>query len=212
MAAIITISIVVLVTSMLSGNSVYLSNFLKFGVLSTLGELIGVSIKSRKIRMIDKFFQKVIVWGFIGMLITIAFPLFISGVEGLQSQDLLPKFQGNPLAISFMGSIAMNFTFGPMMMLFHKILDIDLELNSKVDNRLTVIIQDINWNSLVKDTWIKTTLCFWIPIHTIVFLLPETIRIIVAAILSTALGILLSVGDSKKKASNGKGLINEDVN
>ncbi len=40
----------------------------------------------------------------------------------------------------------------------------------------------------------KTIPLFWIPAHTITFLLPEEFRVLFAAVLSVMLGVLLSLG------------------
>lgn len=203
------LTVVILVSSMIVDCTEYLSNFLNFGILSTLGEIIGVGIKRKRIGLVDNLLQKTIVWGFVGILITIAFPMFISGVEGLQLQGLLPKFNSSKLGICFMASISMDITFGPMMMIFQKIVTLDIELKETQGKRFTQIIKAIDWDYLVKNTWIKTTVFFWIPMHTIIFLLPGTIRLIVAALMSTVLGILLSLTNSKKRELKGDERIEE---
>lgn len=65
------------------------------------------------------------------------------------------------------------------------------------------LIGKIDWTVFVTFNWLKVGICFWIPVHTIVFLLPENIRVVVAAFSSIALGIILSFA-SKKGSSPAK--------
>lgn len=66
----------------------------------------------------------------------------------------------------------MNVTFGPMMMVFHKFCD--LYIDEKYENKgkitLSKLVDKVDWYSLVEFSWVKTCLLFWIPVHTIVFL------------------------------------------
>lgn len=47
--------------------------------------------------------------------------------------------------------------------------------------------------------WLKTCPYFWIPAHTIVFLLPNQYRVLVSAFLSIALGLLLAIAKKGKQ-------------
>jgi hypothetical protein len=58
----------------------------------------------------------------------------------------------------------------------------------------------IDWNGFVSFVVVKTIPFFWIPAHTITFLLPPEFRIIAAAFLSIALGIILSFAKKKSKS------------
>jgi uncharacterized membrane protein YraQ (UPF0718 family) len=46
---------------------------------------------------------------------------------------------------------------------------------------------------------ILSILAFWIPVHTLVFLLPAVYRVIAAALLSIALGVILAFANTKKE-------------
>ena len=48
-------------------------------------------------------------------------------------------------------------------------------------------------------TILKTVPIFWIPAHTVTFLLPSEYQVITAAALSVALGVILSLGNRNKK-------------
>ena len=44
------------------------------------------------------------------------------------------------------------------------------------------------WGSFIP----KTILCFWIPAHTVTFCLPQDYRVLMSAVLSLALGFILT--------------------
>lgn len=64
------------------------------------------------------------------------------------------------------------------------------------------LIDRIDWHSMVKFSWIKTCPLFWIPAHTIVFLLPEQYRVITSAFLSIALGVMMAISKKSKVSSD----------
>jgi hypothetical protein len=51
----------------------------------------------------------------------------------------------------------------------------------------------MNWDVMWGFVFTKTIVFFWIPAHTINFLLPPEFRVLVAAILGIVLGIILAV-------------------
>ena len=60
----------------------------------------------------------------------------------------------------------------------------------------------IDWNGFVSFVVVKTIPLFWIPAHTVTFMLAPEYRVVVAAFLSIALGGILSF--AKKKGSQTK--------
>ena len=54
-------------------------------------------------------------------------------------------------------------------------------------------IETVNWHGFVSFTLLKTIPLFWIPAHTVTFMLPAEYQVIMAAALSIALGIMLSL-------------------
>jgi hypothetical protein len=103
-------------------------------------------------------------------------------------------------------STAMNVIYAPIMMTFHKITDTHI-----VDNGGTVgglfksinmggILGRINWNVQWNFVFKKTIPFFWIPAHTITFMLPAEYRVAFAALLGIALGVILSFAAIKGKA------------
>jgi len=59
-------------------------------------------------------------------------------------------------------------------------------------------LESIDWSRMWNFVFKKTIPFFWIPAHTITFLLPAQYRTAFAALLSVALGILLGIAGKKK--------------
>lgn len=180
----------------------YVGGFVKFGILATMGDLLGARILKGDWVIPKGIFYKAIIWGIIGLMITLLFTVYISGVGAAQASGKLP-FKGVALAQAFFGSAIMNLTFGPMMMLFHRFTDMYIDTKyEKNGGKVTMseLIDKNDWHSLVEFSWIKTCPFFWIPAHTVVFLLPPQYRVIISAFLSIALGLLLAI--AKKGKSN----------
>lgn len=180
-----------------AGNVPLLAGFVKFFVLASIGDFIGLRIKNGEWGKPDYILIKAFIWGFIGVVIVLMFGIFPSGVEHLQSEKILP-FEGSALAFALFTSILMNFTFAPTMMAFHRITD--TYLNLKVTNKnvnFKDAVDEIKWNQFFSFIVLKTIPFFWIPAHTITFLLPSEYRIIFAAVLGILLGLILGLFKNK---------------
>ncbi|MBK5241777.1 MAG: hypothetical protein JJD95_11205 [Clostridium sp.] len=178
----------------------YIGGFIKFGILATMGDLLGARILKGDWVIPKGVIYKVIIWGVIGLMITLVFTVYMGGVAAAQASGKLP-FSGSVLAQAFFGSAIMNLTFGPMMMVFHRFTDMYINIKyEKNGGKVTMseLIDKNDWHSLVEFTWIKTCPFFWIPAHTAVFLLPAQYRVIASAFLSIALGILLTIAKKQK--------------
>ncbi len=190
------------------------SSFIKFAVLATLGELIGLRIRT------GYYFQKgfgvlprAIVWGFLGITIKIAFVIFAVGtpafIESLGVSNV-KSIMTNALSlqkvgISFAISVAINLIYAPVMMTLHKITDTHI-INNKgtlkgflTPIKFGEIIRTLDWNTQWNFTFKKTIPLFWIPAHTITFLLPTDFQVLFAALLGIALGVLLAFANFNKK-------------
>lgn len=93
----------------------------------------------------------------------------------------------------------MNLTFGIVFMAAHRISDayIELRLHHKKPS-FHDLVQTIDWNAFITFVVGKTIPLFWVPAHTIVFMLPNYLRVIVAAYLSIALGMILAYSKHRK--------------
>ena len=56
------------------------------------------------------------------------------------------------------------------------------------------ILQNMDWKTHWNFVLKKTIPLFWIPAHTITFMLPTEYRVLFAALLGIVLGVLLSMG------------------
>ena len=175
-----------------------ITSFLKFFVLASIGDVIGFRMKEKEWGIPPKLFYKAIIWGIIGIVIYLMFQIYPYGVYLLQEDGILP-FAGNDIAKAFFISLIMNYTFAPTMMSIHRITDTWLNERAK-GHKLSFVdtINTVNWGTFFKFILLRTIPLFWIPAHTITFLLPPQYRIIFAAVLGIVLGLLLSLGNKTK--------------
>jgi hypothetical protein len=88
-------------------------------------------------------------------------------------------------------------------MTFHKITDIHIVANGGTlaglfkPIKFGKILLDLNWDIQWNFVFKKTIPFFWIPMHTITFLLPVDFQILFAALLGIALGIILAIAGFK---------------
>ena len=177
----------------------YMGGFFKFFILASMGDWLGVRILKGEWIIPKGFILKAIVWGILGMMITLVFTVFTAGAGAAQAAGKLP-FAGSKLAQAFFGSTIMNLTFGPMMYIYHKFGDLIIDVSyEKKGSKITVkdLVDRVDWYTIVSFSWLKTCIFVWIPCHTIVFLLPAEYRVLASAFLSILLGIIIAI--SKKK-------------
>jgi len=184
----------------------YLMGFIKTAILASLGERLVHRIKTGSYFGDKGIVLKFIVWGFLGMVFVIIFKLFASGVASAQVAHLLPSIQNTSflasLLTALMISILMNLFFAPTFMLFHRITDRYIELGEGniykiIHVKFMDVTHHIDFHQFLNFIVLKTIPLFWIPAHTITFLLPENYRVLMAAYLSVILGILLSIPKAK---------------
>ena len=189
-----------------------ITSFIKFAMLATLGEVIGLRMKTGVFN--QKGFgilPRAIVWGFLGLTIKLAFVIFATGTPmflaylGLEGATEIMKgaFSSEKLLVAFAISACMNLIYAPVMMTLHKITDIHIIDNGGTLSGLLKPIQVLNifqkldwgvqWNFVFK----KTIPFFWIPAHTFTFLLPPDYQVLFAAALGIVLGVLLAVASLK---------------
>jgi len=176
-----------------------IGGFIKFFFLASLGDVIGYRIKQKQWGIPTGMFYKMVVWGLIGVSIVLMFEIYPVGVLSLQEKGILP-FASSTLAFAFFVSLIMNVTFAPTMMLFHRISDVYIEHKGK--HRILQVIEEIDFKKFISFTIFKTIPLFWIPAHTITFLLPKEYQVIFAAVLGIVLGLLLGLFQSKKVETN----------
>ncbi len=188
-------------------------SFLKFAVLATLGELLGQRIKSGK--YLHKRFgilPRALVWGIIGLSVKMAFIIFTKGTVpflvylGFTGS---PEVFAGPLSLGKVGvafciSAAMNCIYAPLMMAFHRITDTHIMEHG---GSLRVLLRPIPWSRILQQldwkvqwhfVYMRTIPFFWIPAHTLTFLMPESFQVLFAALLSIALGVILALAGKKR--------------
>lgn len=184
----------------LSANHPYLMGFAKFSVLATAGELIAVRMAKGTWTLPALVIPRFVIWGLIGIWITFMMGVYRTAVMN----GVLPVFGGDVmqrLLRAFYISVIMNTSFGPTFMAFHKCSDSYLELRASETRspKLAEVVRAIDWTKFVSFTLFKTVPLFWIPAHTITFLLPTEYQVMMAASLSVALGIILNLGKKPNK-------------
>ncbi|MDK2868618.1 MAG: hypothetical protein PWP51_2997 [Clostridiales bacterium] len=186
----------------ITGAHPYAGGFFKFAILAMMGDLLGERILHGEWHMPKGAGYRILIWGIVGMMVTLSFTLYMGGAAVAQASGRLP-FPNSSLALAFFGSFTMNVTFGPMMMVFQRFsgLYIDLKYEKK-GQKITIneLIDRNDWHSLVGFNWLITCPFLWIPLHTLVFLMPSEYRVLASAFLSVIFGFLMAI--AKKKSSN----------
>jgi len=178
--------------------------FLKFAYLATFGSLLKVRISTGKWTFdLGHVSVQFLVWGVIGVWITAAFPGTNGAVKELNAEHMLPTSSGSfgvfwaAFSRSFCINLGSGFAF--WMMLIHEYLE-RFCIRLLEQHRLLSFVQF--GRELDIKTWFQiiplTITFFWLPAHTLTFLLPSEFRIIFAAVLSVVLGFFLTVGRKKE--------------
>ena len=86
----------------------------------------------------------------------------------------------------------MNLLCAPTMMVFHRVTDMAIAEGGIFRPWSAVeMLRRMDWNSMGRIVF-PSLLWFWIPAHTLTFILPPEFRIVSAALLAIALGFILS--------------------
>ena len=164
------------------------SAFVQFAILVTLGEFISVSIKNKKVIPIGNWWQivaKILAWGVLGILIKYGFAGMKGAVRALISKGLFPRVFAKGLGWAFCVSVVTNLFFGPQIMFFHRMEESLIHWKWDLDGLTSAF---------------KTLIWFWIPAHTVTFILPVEYQIGLAAVWSIALGLILGITLPGKEA------------
>lgn len=168
----------------------YAAGFAKFAVLATMGELLALRILAGGWVRPGALSARAAIWGVLGMAITLVFPVYAAGVQAAMAKGLLPG-EGDRFLWAFFVATVMNLSFGPALMGFHRFTDTWLDMRGEPRSVASVAAR-IDWAGFCSFVLARTIPLFWIPAHTLVFLLPEAFRVVAAAFLSVALGGLLA--------------------
>ena len=149
----------------------------QFSVLGTLGDMVSKWLVARRLFLPfgpRTTALKMLEWALLAICIKYAFVGFNGFVDALAAHGMVPELgrAGRAFALS----VLMNLQFGPFLVIAHRLLD------NAIDRR-------INWANL--DKGMLSLLWFWIPAHTVTFILPKPFQIGLAALWSVALGLIL---------------------
>ena len=171
----------------------YWMGFFKFACLATFGEMLKNRMKAGSWR-VDLFPLRAITWGVFGMIMTFAFALFATGLKYLMKSPIW--FDGNVFVFAISTSVWMNLIFAYPMMLSHEWCNDCLTKRRFVGGE--EFFRNLNahvWGSFIP----KTILYFWIPAHTVTFLIPAQYRVLMGAHQSVALGYILTFRADHRK-------------
>lgn len=165
-----------------------LSAAIQFAILGTLGEVISFSLIQKRPAIPCTWLQlvyKMFAWALLGVIIKYGFAGMKGFVSALIDHQMLPSILGSGLGWALSVSVFTNILFGPQMMAFHRLED-------------NLILRQKGFEGITRAWW--TLIWFWIPAHTLTFLLPTEFQITLAALWSLVLGIIMGFSKRKKAA------------
>jgi hypothetical protein len=184
----------------------YLMGFVKVAILATMGELMALRIVTGEWKKPVGLQYRAFIWGLLGMSFVLVFDIFATGVAGSMSKALLPSNANkaiNQVLFAFFTSALMNLIFAPTFMLFHRVTDTFIDLGSGnlskiMKVKLGDVIGKIDFKGFISFVVIKTIPIFWIPAHTVTFMLAPEYRVLMASFLSIAMGGILAFAKRRK--------------
>ena len=197
----------------------YVMSFVKFAILATFGECIGLRIRTGRYSQPGfGILPRAIVWGLLGISLKMAFIVFAEGAPLIlksmgihfpmaDPEDILrdPGFTWLKLLTAFTASLTLNLFYGPVFMIVHRISDMHIiETGGTMRGFFTPIrfrhqLEHLDWHSMWGFVLALTIPIWWIPAQTLNFMLPEDWRILVAAVYSIILGVILSIASLMKE-------------
>jgi hypothetical protein len=160
---------------------------IQFAILGPIGEWIASLVRGKKWQYsIIQTILKGIGWAILAFFIKYAFVGFDGFVNELvnhRPNAMLPVAFGSGFLFAFMKSFCTNLMFGPVLFFVHRVFD-------------NIIEQKKDYSGL--DKALVTLAWFWIPAHTITFILPKHFQMGLAAVWSIVLGVILGFFIVKK--------------
>jgi hypothetical protein len=192
----------------------FVMSFVKFALLATFGECIGLRITNGVWnRKGFGIVPRALVWGVLGVGIAMAMTLFSAGTPAVLAQlgmdgaagALAGALTWQKVLVALCISVAMNTVFAPVFMTFHKLTDTHIARTGgtlggffSTPLRMGDLLASIDWHRQWGFVFARTIPLFWYPAHTVTFLLPGDLRVLFAALLGVALGVLLAIASLKK--------------
>ena len=160
---------------------------IQFALLGTLGDMIAKWLLKGQLFMpysLVTLFLKMIEWAVLAICIKYAFVGFQGFVDGLLAHEMIPEL--GLFGRAFAVSVSMNLQFGLLLVILHRYLD-------------NLVARENNWANI--DKGMKSLVWFWIPAHTITFMLDKPYQIGLAAIWSVVLGVILGYFNRQEKVA-----------
>lgn len=171
----------------------YIAGFVQFMLFGGFGDTLSGRLMSGRWHVGRAALFKILIWGIGGVGVTLAFRIFAEGVFYTMKAGMLP-LEGNLLACAFFTSSAHNLLFGP----FHSAAMCvganftEMRFDNKRRVGLGEAVRSVDWTEFADFVLLKSIPFFWIPVNTIVFLLPLHYRVAAAAALSLVFGMSMA--------------------
>ncbi len=176
-----------------------IAGFIKFALLASYGECMKARITTGSWK-VSHLPLKAVIWGFFGIWISWAFVFSDNGFNGVLAAGLWFE-EARPFSLSLWMNILIGYPW--FMMFIHYWLDKMIEDGFVWPWELLGMEATARWAKIV----FISLVVFWVPAHTFTFSLDPHLRVVCAAYLSIALGLILSfaarsqVNETDKKLS-----------
>lgn len=194
-----------------------LMGFIQYALLATIGEMLGLRLQTGE--YVNKSFgilPRALVWGTLGLTIVAAINIFavgtppfldyVFGLEqgGLSTALTSSEFTGLKLLGAFCMAFFMDVFFSPLFMIVFTIYDMHIKqtggtlmgfFSHKV--QYSKNLQNFNWKVQWQFVFMKTIPFFWIPAHTIMYLIPAEFQVLMSSMLGIVLGVILFIANRK---------------
>lgn len=197
----------------------FTASFIKFAILATMGEMLGSRIR-KGIYLPAGFglLPRAIVWGFLGVTVKAAFMIFSGGVPliaahlGMENTAavMAGPVTAPKILLAFSISFFLNIFYAPVLMVTHRVSDLHIAAAAGDRRKLVKIpvaghlLGVIDWENSMWGIVLKKSIpLFWIPAHTVTFLLPPQFQVLFAALLSTMLGVILALAAGSSRRTEG---------
>ena len=201
----------------LSGKHFMIMGFVQYALLATIGEMLGLRLQTGN--YVEKGFgvlPRAFVWGTLGLTIVAAIqifgvgsPVFIDNLFNLGDGGIVtimatPGISFMKVVGAFIMAFFMDVFFSPLFMIVFGVYDMHIKqtggtlkgfFTHKV--KYSENLQNFNWKVQWRFVFMKTIPLFWIPAHTIMYLLPVEFQVLMSSMLGIVLGVILFFANKK---------------
>lgn len=203
----------------MSGEHAMVMGFLQYALFATMGEMLGKRFQTGSYCG-DGFGAPIraLVWGAMGLTIVAAIQIFGSGTPvyldymfgessgTFASAIFSPGFSGLKLLGAFFMAFFLDVFFSPLFIIVFGLFDMHIKqtggtvrgfFSHKV--KYSENLRNMDWSAQWKFVFMKTIPLFWIPMHTVMYLLPGEFQVLMSSTLNIVLGIILFLANRKNK-------------